>query len=717
MTVAYTWIEFNTDLSERLRLFRDKRPELIEKLQLAYQEAGLALPRLEADGQFHDVDPFTVFALFNRSMRDENRIKVAAAFARAFAVKAPVPTDFNGIPVYDNRNNTFYAFSNDHRRGDKDIDNLWELFCVAQDYADQPTPETRKRFAATYDVVKGQYFIRWKITVGLFLLRPACFLGLDSRNRWYLKEWETLGAEIAQVIPENPPTGEEYLQLCDAVNSELATGKYEFSNFAELSHAAFVESERVNKERKAARQAQEQESGLGDADVVTTRYWLYAPGRNAVCWQDCVATGTMQLGWHEVGNLNGFQSKEELQQELRSAITTDTSQSNSALALWQFLHEITPGDVIYVKRGQREILGKGIVTGDYEYLDAEQEYPHRRAVNWIEQGVWEVDRNFAPKTLTEITDYPQQQALIEECFGAEETESIVPVNPYPEYTADDFCAEVFLAPARYQTLVDLLKYKKNIILQGAPGVGKTYAAKRLAYSLMGLKDISRVQIVQFHQSYAYEDFIEGYRPSSNGFELAKGSFYEFCKRAGDDEEHDYFFIIDEINRGNLSKIFGELFMLLEADKRGPKNKLNLLYSREQFYVPANVYVIGMMNTADRSLALLDYALRRRFAFFDLEPGFATAGFQSYAAALENLQFNQLIQAVVQLNEQIALDPTLGAGFRIGHSYFCGLNVASCTSDRLQAIVNFELLPLLQEYWFDEPEKVQQWLDKLQRALA
>ena len=286
--------------------------------------------------------------------------------------------------------------------------------------------------------------------------------------------------------------------------------------------------------------------------------------------------------------------------------------------------------------------------------------------------------------------------------------------PLIEYPVGKFLKEVYMDRRGYDAIVGLLKTKKNIILQGAPGVGKTYAAKRLAYSMMGVKDVSRVKLVQFHQSYSYEDFIEGYRPSGAGFELVKGAFYSFCKKAAEDEENAYFFIIDEINRGNLSKIFGELFMLIESDKRG--DKLQLLYSRELFSVPTNVHIIGMMNTADRSLAMLDYALRRRFAFVELCPAFDSEGFRDYCAGLDNPRFEALVSEVESLNRAIAEDESLGEGFCIGHSYFCNMEADSCTDAALASIVDYELIPMLKEYWFDEPGKVREWADRLRRSL-
>ena len=298
-------------------------------------------------------------------------------------------------------------------------------------------------------------------------------------------------------------------------------------------------------------------------------------------------------------------------------------------------------------------------------------------------------------------------------FEDDEGEEIEEVEiQYPVYTAEDFLNEVYMSGSDYQILVNLFKNKKNIILQGAPGVGKTFAAKRLAYSMMGVKDSSRVMMVQFHQSYSYEDFIMGFRPATTGFELKKGPFYCFCKKAEMDSENDYFFIIDEINRGNLSKIFGELFMLIENDKRGVS--LQLLYSDEKFSVPSNVYIIGMMNTADRSLAMLDYALRRRFAFFEFSPAFETEGFRVYRQGKHNKKFDNLVAAIEKLNVAIENDDTLGRGFRIGHSYFCTEN--EIDDMWLNAVITYEIVPLLNEYWFDEPSKVRDWEHVLREAI-
>ena len=277
------------------------------------------------------------------------------------------------------------------------------------------------------------------------------------------------------------------------------------------------------------------------------------------------------------------------------------------------------------------------------------------------------------------------------------------------YTKKDFLDEVYMNEKQYDSLVAVLRNKKNIILQGAPGVGKTFAARRLAWSMIGKKDDSRIEFVQFHQNYSYEDFVMGYKPDEDGFKLKYGIFYRFCQLAANQPDKDFFFIIDEINRGNMSKIFGELLMLIEKDYRG--TKATLAYNGLSFSVPKNLYIIGMMNTADRSLAMIDYALRRRFSFFEMELGFDSEGFIQYKNNLNSETLNELVNKVKDLNHEISLDKSFGKGFCIGHSYFCGRTV--CTEEWLHSIVDYDILPMLREYWFDDANKLQRWENILQ----
>lgn len=281
-------------------------------------------------------------------------------------------------------------------------------------------------------------------------------------------------------------------------------------------------------------------------------------------------------------------------------------------------------------------------------------------------------------------------------------------KPKPDiYTKFDFEHEVFNTDV--VDLINILEYKKNIILQGAPGVGKTYTAKRLAFAMLGCKDEDKVLQVQFHQSYTYDDFIMGLRPTEDGgFRFEYGPFYKICKKAENDKKHSpYFVIIDEINRGNMSKILGEMFSLIEKDHRN--EKIMLKYNSEYFSVPDNLYIIGTMNTADRGLVMLDYALRRRFAFITTKPAYKSTGFRGILSMSNNIKFNKIARKIVDLNKEICKDAMLGPGFQIGHSYFC--MGRAITDEDLQRIVEYEIMPLLEEYWYDDPDgRVQYWHD-------
>lgn len=360
--------------------------------------------------------------------------------------------------------------------------------------------------------------------------------------------------------------------------------------------------------------------------------------------------------------------------------------------------------VVALAKITQESNGKEIYFEKTESLTSPIEYAALKAAPELEKMEFFVQPNGSLFKLSE-GEYNFILDLIRD-------ENPVPVRQAvsDSYAKADFLHDVFLSEPRYTMLVSLLRRKKNVILQGAPGVGKTYAAKRLAYSMMGQADPSRVEFVQFHQNYSYEDFMLGYRPDGSGFKLTEGVFYRFCQKASNDPEREYFFLIDEINRGNLSKIFGELMMLIESDHRG--EKITLAYNGMPFYVPENLYIIGMMNTADRSLALIDYALRRRFSFFEMEPAFTSDGFLHYQAALDNETFDALVEQIKKLNLEIKNDPVLGPGFRIGHSYFCLDAPAACTTDWMRSVVEFDLLPTLAEYWFDAPDKLHRWEENL-----
>jgi 5-methylcytosine-specific restriction protein B len=326
-----------------------------------------------------------------------------------------------------------------------------------------------------------------------------------------------------------------------------------------------------------------------------------------------------------------------------------------------------------------------------------------------------------------IAKYNDQLAPKRELKPAVESErpdliSTATVKPDYEpapFTLAEALDGLFMEGDAFTRLVDLCERKSNVILQGPPGVGKSFVCRRLAYALMHEKDKDRVEAVQFHQTYAYEDFVQGYRPGASGFTRRNGLFYQFCDRARDDQSRKYVFIIDEINRGNLSKIFGELLMLIEFDKRSSEWAVPLAYSlnsSEKFYIPPNVYVIGLMNTADRSIAVVDYALRRRFAFVNLTPAFTSYKFVTYLreVGVSNDLIDKIVHGMMALNSAIAKDITnLGPGFCLGHSFFCSIPKDRPPDQQWYwSVIETEISPLLREYWFDAPETASTWIKTL-----
>ena len=708
MDKRFQWTEFYMELASALLPYKNNRSELIAKLKTIFADAGMNFPFKERGKEvYEDICPFTVFGSFNKGITNANRIALLEQFAKQFSIKAAVPTEFDGIPVVMNLSAWFFAYK--ENRGEHDIDNLWDLLEKAIAYSDEASTDNKNAFIAVYDTVIKQKMIKWNITMGLYWARPYTFINLDSTNRAFITDVDNMPHYFTTIfsdINKGLPDGRNYLFMCEQAKNALNQKEYEYHSFPELSYYAW-KSNQLGK-------TEETTTTTVDSNIKETNYWIYSPGDNASMWDEFYKSGIMGIGWDDVTDLKGFSSKEEIKDFMKKVYDPSYSYKNNAHCLWQFANEIKVGDVIFVKKGMHKIIGKGIVTSDYIYDTSRSTYKHIRKVDWQNKGEWEHPGQAVMKTLTNISAYPDYVQKLLALFAEDTSEEVSEQKEikYPLYSKDDFLNEVYMDEDTYNTLTELLEAKYNVILQGAPGVGKTFAAKRLAYSIMGQKDTSRVAMVQFHQSYSYEDFIQGYRPSKDGFELENGTFYKFCKEAEEDNERPYFFIIDEINRGNLSKILGELMMLIENDKRG--EKIKLLYSNEWFTVPQNVRIIGMMNTADRSLALMDYALRRRFAFFDFAPAFSSEGFKNYLAEKNSQKLESLITAVESLNNTISSDESLGDGFRIGHSYFCTDD--EVTDEWLKSVVEYEVIPLIKEYWFDEPTKVRDWSATLRSAI-
>lgn len=465
------------------------------------------------------------------------------------------------------------------------------------------------------------------------------------------------------------------------------------------------------------------------------RYWKIAPGGKADAWPEMERDGVIAVSWHElqVGDLRAYASKQALEQRI-AELSPDLKpgkRRRRADQLWAF-RNISIGDVIVANRGYSAIVGEGKVTADY-FFRAGHKFPHARPVQWThtkERAIADQGPKWRPTVVALTAD--EYDDLFDDDESVAKPDP-VPLPPKPStaepYTLQQALDQVFVAESELERFLELLKYKKNLVLQGPPGVGKTFVAAELAYVLLGAKDGDRLKRVQFHQSYAYEDFVRGYRPADGGgFTFRDGPMFTFSEQARKDHEacvaagkpsRPYVLIIDEINRGNLSKILGELMLLVEPDKRDPKWAVELAYAKPgepPFWVPPNLYVIGTMNTADRSIALVDYALRRRFVFATVQPAFEQGRFRTFLetrGVAPSLR-DKLVTRIVELNKAIAGDArNLGPGYVIGHSYFCQRDSQDAYDEAWYTrIVRYEIEPLLHEYWAESPDKVKKTVEAL-----
>ena len=833
--MKFTWIPFYKEFAQKLLKYKDDRTMLINWI---YDNIDGSLIKHFKDNsagkRVPDTDPFTVMAIINRGITYNKKFELCKQFKSFLNISSPVPQEFSGVPEMNNQRSNFIGFEDKRKEGD--IERLWNLFeCAVLD----------KDIEEAYNALNGQFLIKYIITIGLFWIRPDKYLALDGNNRDKL-----IKIGIASFDGRFVPY-KDYKAIMERLDAKMASGEIECSSYAEFSYMAYTQSEGDNK-GELPRQ-------IGSNSSISAKaYWTFSPGEQASMWDFCVSEGVMCMGWDKLGDYSQYPSFEETNQAIKRLYPTEGSAKNDTLAVWQFVNELKPGDIVFAKKGRNTIIGRGVVESEYMFDDNLSNFKHIRKVKWTDVGEWKTDEMHAMKTLTNVTRYKdyvdrlnalidgkkpsthkdssgkqywwltgspkywspsndwevgedidytlynekgnkrrvfkhfmeakpgdlviayestpvlqivaigrvvsetdgevlyikkkeellspvpyseilnnpilkKSEPVMNRCQGSlfqltiDEYEEIMRLirkeNPepvvdneeqteeYTTYTDEDFLNDVYMDKHQLQTLKSLLNRKKNIILQGAPGVGKTFAAKRLAYAIMGKKDEDRVKSIQFHQNYSYEDFVMGYKPNADkGFSLVNGIFYDICQQAKLHHDVPYFLIIDEINRGNMSKIFGELLQLIEADYRD--NPIQLAYNKQRFSVPSNLYIIGMMNTADRSLAMIDYALRRRFSFYEMKPAFDDSGFKEYIEKKHDPHLNNLVKALIELNKVIADDDSLGTGFCIGHSYLCNLQ----GSYDLESIVEFDIIPMLREYWFDNDNRFTNESQKLRNAI-
>lgn len=696
MTEKFTWIEIYHELAQTLRDWQGKQTELIVFLEGLRAQSYFVTPMNDRnnDGErflLQEIDPFTFFGAFNRGIRDEQRLAILAQVKKFFNLQSPLPSDFIGIPVVNNQSSWFFAYQPE--RGPNDVAKLWNVFCLAMSENPKENPEFWQAFDDALTVKRTNI----NLTMGLFWIRPHDFISLDSINRNYLNI----------TMPKEGLNADFYRSLTQTLSTQ---GK----PFPQISHEAWMT---VGPLAPAPVQLSRDETPRPNS----VNYWLVGANWDYAEPNDQTSRFIEQGIWQ-----NGYADK--YLEKVKSMNVGDKIGIKASFTQRKGLPFDNHGKTIsgMVIKAVGTIVanrndGKTVeVEWDLNFQEKKWFFYTARTTVWHvgAENTWKE----AADQLIDFIWYGKGQNYDWFYKTWFENDS-VPVMGQPTQSIltaygkeDILAAGVFMNLEDVTEILESILAKKAAILQGAPGVGKTFLARKLAYAIMEEVDNARVEMVQFHQSYSYDDFIRGYRPvvgQAGNFALQNGIFYEFCKKAADDPDRRYVFIIDEINRGNLSQIFGELLMLIESDKRGPVNAVPLVYrnpGEPPFFIPYNLYIVGLMNVADRSLAMVDYALRRRFAFITLNPQFENPLFRSWL--IERNMNPELVQRIIdrlsELNRIIREDALLGENYQVGHSYFCpnGQDFSSLDLTWFRRIVRTEIVPLLKEYWFDHPRKAE-----------
>jgi len=696
---TFIWNEIYEEFATKLLEYKNDRKNLISKLQNVYEEIDMKLSKMESNGEILDIDPFTIFGLFNKGITDDNRKRILGEIAKQFNLKNKVPFSFEGIPLVNNLRSTFFNFAEE--RGENDINNLWEVFESAIRYADNPTQGNKLKIESTYNNVIKQKGIQWNITMGLYWIRPNTYINLDSKNREFIIKQKILPEQFIKEVNQfkNVPNGEQYIQLCDLLLEKIKDGQYGYRDFKELSFIAYERNMSVD----TVTQHNTQNTDIAKNTI------LYGPP----------GTGkTYNTVMYAVAIIENKKLEEIKKENYTEVIDRYNKYKEDGLIEFTTFHQ---------SYGYEEFIEgiKPVIHSDEEdETDIQYE---------VVPGLFKKFCDIAGKPILRkekcdigINESPTIWKISLEGSGENSTRTECMKNEHIRIGYDEYGREItnlFKGVAGRH----ILNYFINDMSIGD-----------IVMSCYDCNTVDAIGVVtgeyEWHNEYPeYKRLrkvnwiVKGIKENiikiNNGSRLSNPTVYKLRMDLSDvmeiiekyskntieveEKKKNHVFIIDEINRGNISKIFGELITLIEPTKRIGQTegqKVRLPYSQKLFGVPNNVYLIGTMNTADRSIATIDTALRRRFNFKEMLPDEEVLD----GIYVEDVSIKDIF---IKMNKRITV--LFDREHTLGHAYFLPLKDAP-TIETLANIFENSIIPLLQEYFYEDYEKIRMVLGDNQK---
>ena len=696
---TFIWNEIYEEFATKLLEYKNDRKNLISKLQNVYEEIDMKLSKMESNGEILDIDPFTIFGLFNKGITDDNRKRILGEIAKQFNLKNKVPFSFEGIPLVNNLRSTFFNFAEE--RGENDINNLWEVFESAIRYADNPTQGNKLKIESTYNNVIKQKGIQWNITMGLYWIRPNTYINLDSKNREFIIKQKILPEQFIKEVNQfkNVPNGEQYIQLCDLLLEKIKDGQYGYRDFKELSFIAYERNMSVD----TVTQHNTQNTDIAKNTI------LYGPP----------GTGkTYNTVMYAVAIIENKKLEEIKKENYTEVIDRYNKYKEDGLIEFTTFHQ---------SYGYEEFIEgiKPVIHSDEEdETDIQYE---------VVPGLFKKFCDIAGKPILRkekcdigINESPTIWKISLEGSGENSTRTECMRNNHIRIGYDEYGREITNL-SKGDAGRNILNYFINDMSIGD-----------IVMSCYDCNTVDAIGVVtgeyEWHDEYAeYKRLrkvnwiVKGIKENiikiNNGSRLSNPTVYKLRMDLSDvmeiiekysnntieveEKKKNHIFIIDEINRGNISKIFGELITLIEPTKRigqAEGQKVKLPYSQKLFGVPNNVYLIGTMNTADRSIATIDTALRRRFNFKEMLPDSEVLD----GIYVEDVSVKDIF---IKMNKRITV--LFDREHTLGHAYFLPLKDAP-TIETLANIFENSIIPLLQEYFYEDYEKIRMVLGDNQK---